>query len=162
MTTIKIEIDATQLGSNVAGEWLSIDPAEWPNNALAEIFRYGMQRKFNDGNGGKDVADADKVASAMQRADNFSKGIVRVTSAGVSTLQKAMRSVARLAIRASKSPDEYRAFNKLERAEQDDQLDAIIAANRETMEAKGAAKMRLDAERKAAIDDLTGGLDIDI
>jgi hypothetical protein len=103
-----------------------------------------VQRKFNDGVGGKDTPAEDKIAKALERIAAFERGEIRAArGAGVSELLRVSRRVAESAFIAAKGKDheDVTALESMDNDEWDAKMDAILAKNSEKLAPAIAAQM---------------------
>lgn len=166
--TCNIELDASLMTSTVAGKPLAVDLAKMPNVALVEFLRYGVQRKFNDGVGGKDTPAEDKIAKALERIAAFERGEIRAArGAGVSELLRVSRRVAEAAFIAAKGKDhpEVKALDDMDEDIWSDTMDMILAKNQTKLQPAIDAQMEELARAraaKAAVKAMNVGLELDL
>lgn len=132
---------------------VAIPIAAFPENVLAAIFGYGVQRKFNDSVGGSDKTLDDKVAGVNDLIAQFKNGEVRAArTAGeaVDPMTAAIRAVMRPLYKAAWIKKNDKAgWKALEEADINAAIDDLYAAlsDADTAKVDAAAEARIEAAR---------------
>lgn len=157
MVSFKIETpDTFSVGKGPRdGSWhssIEIDVSKLSPEIMSLLAMHGLKQKIADAAAGaqsKDDADAlmGKALDALIAGEWSSRG----TGEGVSVEQAIARSLVRAAIKSqldSKSP-EWKAFDGLDKAEQNKKLDANYEANKEIFEPEVQAELKRRQEKAA-------------
>lgn len=167
-TKITFALDASEfhvmLGKRAGNaKPVTVDLTRLPENALAAIFLYGMQRKFNDKVGGADKTVEEKVKAAEAMRDRFYDGEVsapRGTGAGKPAWWKFAAATIRENLKShAKHGQAYKEADTAGREEMVQKAWDNLPAEKQA-EIQTAAEERLEAEREAA--KRTAELDIEI
>lgn len=128
-------------------ETLSAKLGDFPQAAVDKFLAYGFQRFFNDGLGGKDVPDADKVKAAKLKFEQAKKGIVgRTRGATPDPFVKIVIAIVKRLVKA-KNAENYKKIMAEEKP--DAKFLAILERTKENKPETYAAIMaEATAERK--------------
>ncbi len=88
------------------------EPGEFPPVAFTDIFAYGWQRRFNDGNGGAEVSTDDKIANGRARFDNHVKGVISARGSGLSSLESEVFRMAMVAFKGVHGKAAHKALGE--------------------------------------------------
>jgi len=151
------------------GEAVLVVPSEgWTLNgnklsdaAVQHLANFSLQSLQDAYAGAKSQVEA--IAFFDKKSDAIIAGTIGVRTGGVSNEQTTMRKLARMVFRRDESADEYKKFNATEKSEQNESLDAMIAANEDGYKAAAVKHMRAEAERaKQMADLLASDLTVDV
>ena len=148
---------------------VSCQPGDFPPVAFSDIFAYGFQRRFNDGNGGADVSTADKINNGQARFDNHIKGVITARGAGMSALATEVFRMANVAFKATQGKDAHKALGEKSPVEFHIVLTAFIGDDmadyerraQESLDRK-AVEAQIRAEEMAALLDKRDDIDFDL
>ncbi len=91
---------------------ISGEPGNFPPVAFTDIFAYGFQRRFNDGNGGADISTDDKIANGNARFINHLNGVVSARGGGISSLESEVFRMANIAFKVTEGKDAHKALGE--------------------------------------------------
>ncbi len=91
---------------------VSGEPGVFPPVAFADIFAYGFQRRFNDGNGGEVVSTDDKIANGNARFINHLNGVISARGSGLSSLESEIFRMANIAFKGVHGKDAHKALGE--------------------------------------------------
>ncbi len=146
-----------------------VSPGEFPAVAFTDIFAYGFQRRFNDGNGGADTSTADKIANGRARFANHLKGVITARGSGMSSLESEVFRMANVAFKSAHGKDAHKALGEKIPAEVRVVLVAFIGDDMADYETRAQASLdrkaeesRIRAEELAALLDKRDAVDFDL
>ncbi len=145
------------------------EPGEFPAVAFADIFAYGFQRRFNDGNGGAEVSTADKIAHGVARYMNHIKGVISSRGGGLSSLESEVFRMANVAFKGVHGKDAHKALGEKIPAEFRIVLVAFIGDDMADYERRAqdsldrkAVEAQIRAEELAGLLDQRDAVDFDL
>lgn len=163
---VTIELPSSILSSTIAGKEFAVDMNKMPNNALAKLLAYGVQRQFNDGCGTKEDSAEHKQSVGMARIEAFYRGEIAKRGAGVNAEEAAEIFVAEALLR-NKDKAAFKAMSDEDRVAA---VETIIEKNaekpafRKMVEERLADVERMRAEaaaKKAKLAEVSVDLDLD-
>ena len=144
-------------------------PGDFPTIAFADIFAYGFQRRFNDGNGGAEVSRDDKIANGVARFANHLKGVITARGAGMSSLETEVFRMAMVTFKATHGKDAHKALGEKNATELRIVLTAFIGDDMENIRESAQASLdrkavdaQIRAEEMAALLDKRDSVDFDL
>ncbi len=145
------------------------EPGEFPGIAFADIFAYGFQRRFNDGNGGAEVSTDDKIANGQARFDNHVKGVISARGSGLSSLESEVFRMAMVAFKKAHGKDAHKALGEKNGVEMRLVLTAFVGDNMAAYEEQAQDSLdrkrieaAIRAEEMAALLDKRDSVDFDL
>ncbi len=136
------------------------EPGEFPPVAFTDIFAYGFQRRFNDGNGGADISAGVKIDNGRARFDNHVKGVISARGGGISSLESEVFRMANIAFKATEGKDAHKALGEKIPAEFRIVLTAYIGGDMADYETRAQASLdRKAVEAQTRADEMAALLD---
>ena len=161
----------TVLSSTIAKQLDAVqgEPGDFPPVAFTDIFAYGFQRRFNDGNGGADVSTADKITNGVARFDNHIKGVITARGLGMSSLETEIFRMAMVTFKATQGKEAHKALGEKNATELRIVLTAFIGDDMAGYETRAQASLdrkateaKIRAEELASLLDKRDSVDFDL